>query len=137
MAQGNKVSDSKEPPYVEIAPAVDGFVKFLSEVKPEYVSGEIPYFHPTLKYCGTPDTVMKIGGRLSVIDYKPKQKNKRTIAQTALYYLLLNANKIPVRDRYELRLYDGIYRLQKHEDTGDMRRVEIMVAAYQAAQFYK
>lgn len=124
-------------PDEKISGAVKGFRKYLAEVKPEYVSGEIPYYHPILRFCGTPDSVSKISGQLAVVDYKPKAKNKRTIAQTAFYYLLLNANAIPVRTRYELRLYDGIYRLENHLDPQDMRRAEILVAAYHASQFYK
>ena len=134
LAQGGVEEVS---PYDKIKPAVDGFKKFLAEVKPVYKSGEIPYFHPTLRYCGTPDAVMEIGGRLSIVDYKPKAKQKRTMLQTALYYLLLRANGIMVLDRFEVRLYDGIYRMEKHDDPQDMRRAEIMVAAFQAAQFYK
>jgi hypothetical protein len=109
----------------------------MADVRPEYVSGELPYFHPTLQYCGTPDLVCKLAGRLSIIDFKPKSKAKRTKVQTALYYSLLRANGIMILDRYELRLYDGIYRLDRHEDPSDVRRAEIMVAAYHAAQFYK
>lgn len=128
---------AKEPPYTKIAPAVAGFEKFLVEVKPVYVSGEIPYFHPTLRYCGTPDAVMIMANRLAVVDYKPNAINKRTRVQTALYYPLLQVNKIPVLDRYELRCYDNIYRLEKHEDLQDIRRAEVMVAAFHASQFYR
>jgi hypothetical protein len=124
-------------PYVKIEPAINGFKKFMAEVKPEYVFGEKPFFHPTLKYCGTPDVVFKINTRLAVVDYKPKAKNKRTRLQTALYYPMLRANGVMVQDRYELRCYDGIYRLDKHDDLQDMRRAEIMVAAFHASQFYK
>ena len=134
LAQGIETTNA---PYPKIAPAIDGFKKFLADVKPVYVSGEIPYHHPTLRYCGTPDVVFRIGDRLVVTDFKPQQKNKRTRIQTALYMLLLQANKIPVQYRYELRCYDGIYRFEQHEDLQDMRRAEIMVAAFHASQFYK
>ena len=127
LAQGNK---PKHPPHVDIIDAVAGCEKFLAEVRPEYVSGEIPYFHPTLRYCGTPDAILKINGQLSVCDYKPKNKNKRTRLQTALYYLLLRANGVMVTQRFEARFYDCIYRLERHEDSQDIRRAEIMVAAF-------
>ena len=134
LAQG---FEPKDPPDEKIAPAIDGFQKFMAEIKPEYVSGEVPYHHPTLHFCGTPDAVMKIGGKLAVVDFKPKTKNNRTRLQTALYYLMLRTNGVMVEDRFELRLYDGLYRLEKHGDAQDMRRAELMVAAFQASQFYK
>jgi hypothetical protein len=143
----------KHPPHKDIIEAVKGFEKFLAEVKPEYISGEIPYFHHVLKYCGMPDAVLKINGRLSVTDFKPKTRNKRTRLQTALYYLMLRANGVMVVDRYEARFYNGIYRLEAHTDIQDMVRAEIMVNAFnepegkrkdalmkvalQAAEFYK
>lgn len=126
-----------KPPYPKIEPAIEGYKRFMAEVRPEYVFGERPMYHPQLRYCGTPDVVFKLAGRLSVVDYKPKAKNKRTRLQTALYYLMLRANGVMVEDRYELRCYDGIYRLEKHTDAGDIRRAEIMVAAYWSAQFYR
>lgn len=129
--------ESYNEPYPDIVGAVNGFKKFMVEVKPEYVSGEIPYFHPLLNYCGTPDVLFKMFGRLCVVDYKPKTKIKRTMVQTALYFSMLRANKIPVQDRYELRCYDGLYRLEKHDDIQDIRRAEMMVAGYHAAQFFK
>ena len=134
LSQGNKPENA---PGSRIADAIDGFKKFMADVKPEYVSGEISYSHPILKYCGTPDVVFKLNSRLAVVDYKPKTKNKRTQLQVALYFSLLRANNIMVQDRYELRCYDGIYRLDNHTNAEDMRRAEIMVAAFHAAQFYK
>lgn len=134
LSQGFVTDDTPE---ADIVDAVNGFKKFMAEVKPEYISGEIPYYHPALRYCGTPDAVFNIGGKLSVMDYKPKAKNKRTMVQTALYCLMLRANGIMVVDRYQLRLYDGLYRMEKYEDPQDMRRAEIMVAAYHASGFYK
>ena len=134
LAQGGTAA---KPPYPKIEPAIEGFKKFMSDVRPEYVFGERPMSHPVLGYCGTPDVVFKINARLALVDYKPKAKNKRTMLQTALYYLMLRANGVMVEDRYELRLYDGIYRLDKHTDAADIRRAEIMVAAFNAAKFYK
>ncbi len=134
LAQGKKAI---EPPEDKIAQEIKGFEKFLADVKPVYKSGEKSYYHPTLRYCGTPDVVFALAGRLAVVDYKPKTKNKRTRVQTALYYLMLRANDIMVVDRYELRCYDNMYRLDRHEDTQDIKRAEVMVAAYHAAQFYK
>lgn len=134
LAQG-KQADYE--PDERISGAVKGFEKFMADVKPEYVSGEVAYYHPALQYCGTPDMVCRLAGRLALVDFKPKSKAKRTRVQTALYYSMLRANGIMVLDRYELRLYDGLYRLDRHEDVNDVRRAETMAAAYTAAQFYK
>lgn len=134
LAQGGTAA---KPPYPKIEPSIASFKKFMAEVQPEYIFGERPCFHPVLRYCGTPDVVFKINARLALVDYKPKTRNRRTMLQTALYYLMLRANGVMVEDRYELRLYDGIYRLEKHTDAADMRRAEIMVSAFNAAKFYK
>lgn len=142
---------AENEPDARIAKAIAGYKKFKTEVNPVFISGEVPYRHSVLNYCGTPDVVFKLSDRLAVVDYKPKAKNKRTKLQTALYYLMLRDNGIMVVDRYELRLYDGMYRLEKHTDKEDMIRGEIMAKAYnkgdgdkkmmeiarQAAQFYK
>jgi len=127
-----------DEPEEKFVGAVNGFKKFLQEVKPVYLSGEIPYFHPTLNYCGQPDIVCEINKRLSVVDCKPKTKQKRTIAQTAGYFSLLHANGIKTLDRYELRMGNGIYRLELHPDNYmDVKRFETMAAAVMAAGFYK
>ena len=127
----------KNEPDERIAGEVAAFRRFMYEVKPVYVSGEVPYHDPVLDVCGKPDLVAKISGRLGVIDFKPPTKNKRTIVQLAAYALMLRRNTIPVMDRFELRLGDGNYRLEKHEDPGDIKRWECMVPAWKAVQFYK
>jgi hypothetical protein len=126
-----------EEPDPRIAGPVAAFRKFMAEVKPVYISGELPYFDPILNVCGTPDLVAEISSRLSVVDFKPASKSKRTQAQTAAYKTMLNRNGVPVLDRYELRLSDGTYRLEKHTDDGDLIRWPALVAGYHAAKFYK
>ncbi|HBT62586.1 MAG TPA: hypothetical protein DEB40_12665, partial [Elusimicrobia bacterium] len=121
-----------------IAGAVDGFRKFMSEVKPVYISGEKPYFDEVLGVCGTPDLVAEIGGVLSVCDFKPSAANKRTRLQLAAYFLMLQRNNINVVSRYELRLSNkGAYRLEEHKDYSDMKRWASLVAAYNAMSFYR
>jgi hypothetical protein len=134
LAQGLELENE---PDRRIAGAVLGFKKFLEEVKPVYVSGEISYHDPILDVCGTPDLVAEIAGRLAVIDYKPENKNKRTQMQTAAYALMLRRNNVPVVDRYELRLGDGYYRLDKHRNADDEKRWPILVAAFRAAEYYR
>ena len=115
----------------------DNWFFFCQEVKPRHVSSELPYFDPVLNVCGKPDLVAEISGRLSVIDFKPATRNKRTALQTAAYKLMLNRNGVPVLDRFELRLLDGQYRLEKHDDGHDMARWALIVFGYRAHLFYK
>lgn len=135
LAQGLGLENEPDP---RIAGAVTGFRKFLAEVKPRYISGEVPYFDDLLGVCGTPDLVAEIAGRLSVCDYKPEARAKRTRAQTAAYAVMLQHNKFMVLDRYELRLYaDGSYRLNQHKDNLDLRRWTAMAYGYHAAAHFK
>ena len=135
LAQGMEMEN--EPDH-RIVGQVEAFKRFLAEVKPVYISGELPYFDPVLGVCGTPDLVAEIAGRLAVADYKPGSKNMRTRSQTAAYKVMLNRNQVPVLDRFELRLYaDGKYRLEKHTDEGDLRRWPALVAGYMAATHYR
>ena len=134
LAQGHELEDE---PDQRISGSVSGFSRFMEEVKPIYVSGEVAYFDPVLGVCGKPDLVAEISGRLSVLDYKPAAKNKRTALQTAAYKLMLVRNGIQILDRFELRLLDGQYRLEKHEDGQDMARWPLLVFGFRAATFYR
>ena len=87
LAQGIETTNE---PYPKIAPAIEGFKKFLADVKPEYVSGEIPYHHPTLRYCGTPDVVFRIGDKLDKVHINAK-----------LWHLIINPGfKLATKDVY-------------------------------------
>ena len=124
-------------PDPRIAGAVAGFRKFMAEVNPKYISGEVPYYDSVLIVCGKPDLVAEIASKLSIVDYKPETKNKRTPVQTAAYALMLRHNNIQILDRYELRLLDGDYRLDRHRSTDDEKRWPVLVAAFHAANYYR
>lgn len=127
-----------EDPDPRIAGEVAAFRKFVEECRPVYKFGEVRYFDPILGVCGKPDFVGEIAGRLSICDWKPEHSAKRTRAQTAAYKHMLNANSIPVLDRFELRLHaDGKYRLDKHRDDGDLTRWPALVAGFFAATHYR
>ena len=134
LVRGQVMENEPDP---RIGGAVIGFRKFMADVQPLYVTGEESFHDPVLDVCGTPDLVAEIGGRLAVVDYKPPTKNKRTLVQTAAYSLMLRANRFPILDRYELRLGNGIYRLDKHRDADDEKRWPVMVAAFRAASHYR
>ena len=135
LAQGIELENEPDP---RIAGEISGFNRFMAEVKPVYVSGEIPYFDSVLGVCGKPDFVGLISKRLSCVDWKPQSKYKRTAAQVAGYTVMLRRNKIPILDRYALRLYDdGKYRLDQFKDDGDLTRWAALVNGYNAALFYR
>ena len=127
-----------EDPDPRIAGSVSAFRKFWREMKPKFISGEVPYFDDLRGVCGTPDLVAEIAGMLSVVDYKPETKAKRTRAQLAAYAVMLNHNRIYVQDRYELRLHDdGSYRLNQHKEQADLRRWQAMAYGYAAATHFR
>ena len=134
LIQGIEIEND---PDERIAAEVASFRKFLDEVKPRYISGEVAYFDEALNVAGRPDLVAEIAGRLAVVDYKPAAKNKRTALQTAAYKRMLNLNGVAVLDRYELRLLDGSYRLDKHRNPDDEKRWPILAAAFHAVSHYK
>lgn len=126
-----------EDPDPRIAGEVAGFKRWLEDYKPLRHGGETPLYDAELGVCGTPDWWGMVEGRLAIVDFKPKAKNKRTPVQTASYQHNLLANGVPVVDRYELRLGDGTYRFEPHEDDEDVSRWEAMVYGYHAAGFYR
>lgn len=134
IAQGLEMENEPNP---IIAAEVASFRRFMAEVRPVYISGEIPYYDAEVGVCGTPDLVCEIEGILSVVDFKPEAKNARTPLQTAAYKRMLRANRIPVINRFELRLSEGFYRLEPHRNTDDEKRWPIMAAAFHAASHYK
>ncbi|MDE2099521.1 MAG: hypothetical protein KGL39_19875 [Patescibacteria group bacterium] len=132
IAQGLELENEPDP---RIAGAVAGFRKFWADAKPTYLFSEQPFVDP-IGVGGKPDLVCILNGRLSIVDYKPKNKNKRTPLQTAAYFHNLRANGHMILDRYELRLLDGDYRLEAHQDKNDIYRWLTMVSAYNARAFY-
>ncbi len=134
LIQGLEIASD---PDERIAGEVAGFRKFLAEVKPRYILGEVYLYDDALGFCGTPDLYCEIGGRFSCIDYKPANAQPRWKLQTAAYQTLLTANGHPVQDRYALRLLPGEYRLDAHKDAGDLSRWRAMVSGFQARKFYE
>lgn len=59
----------------EAEPYFEQFIKWwksINEIAPyvEIISVEEPIAHAVLGYCGTPDLILNIGGRITIIDYK-------------------------------------------------------------------
>lgn len=123
-------------PDERIAAEVLGFRRFVDEVKPLYLVGEVPFYDKSLDVCGKPDLYCEIQGRPSVIDFKPPSRQARWKVQTAAYAVMLASNGLPVLDRYALRILPGNYRMDAHTDAGDLARWRAMGCAYQARRFY-
>ena len=91
----------------------------------DFGAPELPLYHPTLHFAGTPDVPLFFGGRWSVLDIKTAEAMGATWAlQTAAYRELLNVNTTKgehlIEDRYSLRLRaDGTYRLDQYKDRVD------------------
>ena len=115
-------------------------IRIFTEPESDYnasVSTFALYSRLELINLGTPDLVAEIAGKLSLVDYKPETAAKRTVVQTAAYMVMLLANQVKVRDRYELRLHsDGTYRLRQHQDDDDLKRWAAMASGYHAHTHY-
>lgn len=123
-------------PDERIAAEIEGFRKFVADVKPKYIFGEVPLYDDVSDVCGTPDLYCEIQGRPSVIDFKPKNKQERWKAQTAAYQSLLTANGHPCLDRYAVRVLPGDYRMEAHKDANDLLNWRRFVDGYKARGYY-
>lgn len=68
---------------------VEQFMRFLADFKPEYLAAEAPVYNLTYRYAGTLDAIVKVAGRVCVLDYKttdkgPEAKSRPPYAEVAL-----------------------------------------------------
>jgi len=101
-----------------LAPYLSAWVKFLSDYSAEVVEIEAPLYSPKYKFCGTPDRIAYIGGRLFVIDIKTATTILPCVAvQTAGYAQLYrehsNAKKI---SRMAVQLKADGYKVITYKD---------------------
>lgn len=123
-----------------VDPRIEGYVRaverFHYEKKGKIVYTEKRMVSPELGYAGTPDLVMFLDGRRSLIDYKTgQQMTARMQLQTAAYAKLHNAlfPNQPIYERYGLRLQpDGFYKLVHHNDLDDEMAWEKILAQFKA-----
>jgi len=54
----------------QISGKVEAVKRFFREVKPEVIEVEQPIYSSRWMYAGTPDAVMRINGRVVIVDYK-------------------------------------------------------------------
>jgi hypothetical protein len=95
---------------LSVAPAVEGFLKFLGDkniqTSPEYIERRI--FHPGERYAGTIDAMALIGGKFGVLDIKTSQGIYRDYnLQTAAYIEALKNQFQHLETRWILRIDQG------------------------------
>lgn len=111
----------------DIAPFVDGYIKFRKQVPMEIRWIELPVVNRVLKYGCRIDRVVNIGGRLGVLDLKcTKVKPSYVGQQTYAHKLAYNFAYAPqaqdrIKDRWALLLPgDGNYKLTPLTDENDL-----------------
>ncbi len=55
--------------------ALDAFMKWHNKYQPEYIKSEQPVYSKEYEYCGTFDCLAKIGGKMTMIDFKTGNPN--------------------------------------------------------------
>jgi hypothetical protein len=68
ISQANTIT--LKHPQKPVQHALDAFLQWDMEYKPEYLKSEQPVYSRKLDYCGTADCIAKIGGKLTMIDFK-------------------------------------------------------------------
>lgn len=99
-----------------IAPYVEAWARFRSEVPAPILASEQLVFHEALDYAGTLDRIVRIRGREAVLDIKSGSRAPFHAIQLAAYALTFAR---PLK-RFCLYLTDlGTYSLVEHEDRAD------------------
>jgi hypothetical protein len=97
-----------------------GYRKFLRDCTPNYTAIEVPVYHPTLRFAGTPDRIGELtyGGKRiprAVIDLKTSLASHPCWAMQCAAYA--HAAGVPTARQFSLQLRnDGTYRLKEWID---------------------
>lgn len=103
----------------DVAPYLDAWRKFLAESGAKVVHNEQRVFEPTLRYAGTLDNVLEIGGKKWLVDKKTSISTPASAgAQTAAYLRALNDPSVTRRAAVRLRP-DGAYRFDPLSGSDD------------------
>lgn len=73
----------EEPPSEEAMNAFNAFIKWFEEAQPEVISVEGSIFSQSLEYCGTFDALLKIEGKVYLVDLKTT--NSSRVAPEGVY----------------------------------------------------
>ncbi len=94
----------------DVAPYLAAWRKFLSEAQARVIHNEQRVFEPTLRYAGTLDNVLEIGGKKWLVDKKTSISTPIAAGpQTAAYLRALADPSVTRRAAVRLRP-DGTYR---------------------------
>lgn len=103
-----------------------GWRQFLEETGAEVVEVEQRVYHTKHRYCGTLDRIMRIDGKLAVIDIKSGMLYPENEWQTAAYLEAANDGRTDEKivDRYVVKLSQEpskgrYYKLEPHRDRAD------------------
>jgi hypothetical protein len=111
----------------EHQPRVEGFARFLEDVKPTLLLAEKPLHSEVYSFGGTPDFVFNINAETWIVDAKTGKAGLAAELQTAAQEVLIRERMMDawtglftrVR-RFALELPErGKYRLVPHKDPGD------------------
>lgn len=116
-----ELDDKGELDEGSVHPAIAGYLaayrRFKSECAYHPGIAEVPRYHETHHYCGTPDRVCQINGQDAVLDLKSGVKLAATGVQLAAYAQMVGK---PAAARFGLQLTgEGTYRLVAYTSTRD------------------
>lgn len=114
----------------QVEPYLDGWKKFVRELKPKFLAVEMPMASRTWGFAGTPDRVYKVS-RPGILDIKTGAPIPATDLQTAGYQLLAEENlNVKIGERITIKLDAGGYKLIQHRDKTDLNTVKGMLSLY-------
>jgi hypothetical protein len=115
---GELIEDELVPEYL---PRLTAYKKFLKDTGFKVLHSEVPRYHKTHRYAGTPDKVGEFGKYMAVIDLKSGDSKPWHSIQTAGQAELVKDNlSVILVKRFGLQLKtDGTYRLTEHYNRQD------------------
>lgn len=105
-----------------LAPYLAGWRLFLSESGAHVVGSELRVYHPGLRYAGTLDTLVRLRGKVVLVDVKTGQVPRTVGPQLAAYQQAYESdedNEFEIRRRLCVQLTGDGYRLHECKDPAD------------------
>ena len=115
---GELYEDELDPEYL---PTLKAYKAFLKDTGFKVRDSEVPRYHKTLKYAGTPDKVGELGKYIAVVEIKGLGLEPWHQIQTAAQAELVKQDyNVVIVKRFSLRFKpDGTYRLEEHANRQD------------------
>lgn len=114
-----------------IAPHIESFEKWIALDKPEFVETEFEVRNDPMGYVGHLDALVRMKGKLWILDYKAGSEECWHPRQTALYALAWCANNpgqpTPERGGLYLKKDGGLAKLVHHTDRRDFERSKSII----------